>query len=87
MESAKITPVPENSAESTSQTKMTGQESKKATAVASKSRVIHYPFWFGGTASSMAACVTHPLDLCTLSLYKGPVVAGSLLRPSSYSYV
>lgn len=24
---------------------------------------IHYPFWFGGSASSMAACVTHPLDL------------------------
>ena len=24
---------------------------------------ISYPFWFGGTASSMAACVTHPLDL------------------------
>jgi hypothetical protein len=22
-----------------------------------------YPFWFGGSASSMAACVTHPLDL------------------------
>lgn len=26
---------------------------------------IHYPFWFGGSASSMAACVTHPLDLGT----------------------
>lgn len=25
-----------------------------------------YPFWFGGSASSMAACVTHPLDLGTL---------------------
>jgi solute carrier family 25 (mitochondrial dicarboxylate transporter), member 10 len=25
--------------------------------------VIRYPFWFGGSASSMAACVTHPLDL------------------------
>jgi len=24
---------------------------------------IPYPFWFGGSASSMAACVTHPLDL------------------------
>ncbi|RCI11920.1 hypothetical protein L249_4225 [Ophiocordyceps polyrhachis-furcata BCC 54312] len=24
---------------------------------------IRYPFWFGGSASSMAACVTHPLDL------------------------
>lgn len=26
---------------------------------------IYYPFWFGGSASSMAACVTHPLDLGT----------------------
>ncbi|KAL2257182.1 hypothetical protein VTK26DRAFT_552 [Humicola hyalothermophila] len=29
----------------------------------SKQKPIHYPFWFGGSASSMAACVTHPLDL------------------------
>lgn len=28
-----------------------------------KQKPIHYPFWFGGSASSMAACVTHPLDL------------------------
>ncbi|VUC35143.1 unnamed protein product [Clonostachys rosea] len=28
-----------------------------------KKSAIHYPFWFGGSASSMAACVTHPLDL------------------------
>lgn len=27
---------------------------------------IAYPFWFGGSASSLAACVTHPLDLGTL---------------------
>ncbi|EQB50265.1 hypothetical protein CGLO_10310 [Colletotrichum gloeosporioides Cg-14] len=26
---------------------------------------MRYPFWFGGSASSMAACVTHPLDLGT----------------------
>jgi hypothetical protein len=26
-------------------------------------KAIKYPFWFGGSASSMAACVTHPLDL------------------------
>ena len=25
---------------------------------------IHYPLWFGGSASCFAACVTHPLDLC-----------------------
>ena len=26
---------------------------------------IHYPFWFGGSASCFAAAVTHPLDLST----------------------
>lgn len=26
---------------------------------------VKYPFWFGGSASSFAACVTHPLDLGT----------------------
>ncbi|KAK1481231.1 hypothetical protein CCUS01_04343 [Colletotrichum cuscutae] len=29
---------------------------------------LRYPFWFGGSASSMAACVTHPLDLANESL-------------------
>lgn len=24
---------------------------------------VHYPFWFGGSASCCAAAVTHPLDL------------------------
>lgn len=26
---------------------------------------VHYPFWFGGSAASMAAVCTHPLDLST----------------------
>ncbi|KAI0095588.1 putative dicarboxylate carrier protein [Daldinia grandis] len=29
---------------------------------------ISYPFWFGGSASSFAACVTHPLDLVKVRL-------------------
>ncbi|KAJ1338520.1 solute carrier family 25 (mitochondrial dicarboxylate transporter) member 10 [Microdochium nivale] len=29
---------------------------------------VSYPFWFGGSASSMAACVTHPLDLVKVRL-------------------
>ncbi|KAJ9141841.1 hypothetical protein NKR23_g7622 [Pleurostoma richardsiae] len=29
---------------------------------------IRYPFWFGGSASSFAACVTHPLDLVKVRL-------------------
>ncbi|KAF2404861.1 mitochondrial carrier [Trichodelitschia bisporula] len=28
-----------------------------------RTRTIAYPFWFGGSASCFAACVTHPLDL------------------------
>ncbi|KAF2668341.1 mitochondrial carrier [Microthyrium microscopicum] len=32
------------------------------------STAIHYPFWFGGSASSLAACVTHPLDLVKVRL-------------------
>ncbi|EXK93840.1 hypothetical protein FOQG_05034 [Fusarium oxysporum f. sp. raphani 54005] len=39
----------------------------KATADAKKT-TIRYPFWFGGSASSMAACVTHPLDLVKVRL-------------------
>ncbi|KAG5661158.1 hypothetical protein KAF25_002801 [Fusarium avenaceum] len=38
-----------------------------ATADAKKT-TIRYPFWFGGSASSMAACVTHPLDLVKVRL-------------------
>ncbi|KAI1083952.1 putative dicarboxylate carrier protein [Whalleya microplaca] len=37
---------------------------KKALAL----KQIAYPFWFGGTASSLAACVTHPLDLVKVRL-------------------
>ncbi|KAK4061236.1 hypothetical protein Trihar35433_9563 [Trichoderma harzianum] len=29
---------------------------------------VRYPFWFGGSASSLAACVTHPLDLIKVRL-------------------
>lgn len=28
-----------------------------------KPAAVRYPFWFGGSAASMAAVVTHPLDL------------------------
>ncbi|OAL35416.1 hypothetical protein AYO20_05266 [Fonsecaea nubica] len=33
---------------------------------------IHYPFWFGGSAASMAAVVTHPLDLVKVRLQTRP---------------
>jgi len=33
-----------------------------------KNNVITYPFWFGGSSSSLAACVTHPLDLIKVRL-------------------
>jgi dicarboxylate transporter 10 len=28
-----------------------------------KSTTVHYPFWFGGSASCFATFFTHPLDL------------------------
>jgi hypothetical protein len=34
-----------------------------STPVQSKQKKVHYPFWFGGSASCFAAAVTHPLDL------------------------
>ncbi|OQE22064.1 hypothetical protein PENFLA_c013G05362 [Penicillium flavigenum] len=33
------------------------------TPAQSKPKQLHYPFWFGGSASCFAASVTHPLDL------------------------
>ncbi|TDZ37903.1 Mitochondrial dicarboxylate transporter [Colletotrichum spinosum] len=36
---------------------------KKQTEKKKPDTSMRYPFWFGGSASSMAACVTHPLDL------------------------
>lgn len=30
---------------------------------------IRYPFWFGGSASALAACATHPLDLGTVTCF------------------
>ena len=35
---------------------------------------IHYPFWFGGSASCFAATVTHPLDLGKLIALRHPTV-------------
>ena len=37
-------------------------------SAAAKPASIHYPFWFGGSASSLAACVTHPMDLVKVRL-------------------
>ncbi|TQB72241.1 Mitochondrial dicarboxylate transporter [Monascus purpureus] len=34
-----------------------------STPVAPPKKKVHYPFWFGGSASCCAAAVTHPLDL------------------------
>ncbi|KAH8811661.1 mitochondrial carrier domain-containing protein [Xylogone sp. PMI_703] len=40
------------------------QEEKELTRRKAREREqLRYPFWFGGSASCFAACVTHPLDL------------------------
>ena len=47
--------------------KVKDKEAVAMTTAPAKKKVttptVKYPFWFGGSASSMAACVTHPLDL------------------------
>ncbi|KAB8069813.1 mitochondrial carrier domain-containing protein [Aspergillus leporis] len=41
---------------------------------------VHYPFWFGGSASCFAAAVTHPLDLVKVRLQtRGPGAPTSML--------
>lgn len=57
--------------------------SKKQPAAAS-SKSIHYPFWFGGSASSLAACVTHPMDLVKVRLQ---MRHGDLPRTMSGTFV
>lgn len=47
-----------------------------------KGKPIRYPFWFGGSASSMAACVTHPLDLGESELIQN-AIGGSLTNYAS----
>lgn len=42
---------------------------------------VHYPFWFGGSAASMAAVCTHPLDLST-HFVQGPGVTASSANTS-----
>jgi dicarboxylate transporter 10 len=41
----------------------TQQVAPAQTPAQSKPKQVHYPFWFGGSASCFAAGVTHPLDL------------------------
>jgi dicarboxylate transporter 10 len=32
-------------------------------------KTVHYPFWFGGSASCCATLFTHPLDLGKSDIY------------------
>jgi dicarboxylate transporter 10 len=41
---------------------------KNAKTTTKTTPTVKYPFWFGGSSSSMAACVTHPLDLIKVRL-------------------
>ncbi|KIX97263.1 uncharacterized protein Z520_06715 [Fonsecaea multimorphosa CBS 102226] len=48
---------------------------------------IHYPFWFGGSAASMAAVVTHPLDLVKVRLQtRSPSAPKSTLGTFAYVF-
>ncbi|KAL4893181.1 mitochondrial carrier domain-containing protein [Aspergillus ambiguus] len=53
------------------------QPSRAASAPVKK---VHYPFWFGGSASCFAAAVTHPLDLVKVRLQtRGPGAPTTML--------
>ncbi|GLA35823.1 mitochondrial dicarboxylate transporter [Aspergillus niger] len=45
--------------------KLEASHPPKAANAAAPAKKVHYPFWFGGSASCFAAAVTHPLDLGT----------------------
>ncbi|OSS50364.1 hypothetical protein B5807_05070 [Epicoccum nigrum] len=47
-------------------TKRSGAEVRKSEDVVAKT--VHYPFWFGGSASCCATLFTHPLDLVKVRL-------------------
>ncbi|KAK1595018.1 mitochondrial carrier domain-containing protein [Colletotrichum navitas] len=60
-----------NMGQTEGQEKPQPQPRQAATATTKKKTTqpsMRYPFWFGGSASSMAACVTHPLDLVKVRL-------------------
>lgn len=59
MQAANMAPVSQNSGDAA--TAKAARDEQKQQKMAKTSR--RYPFWFGGSASSFAACVTHPLDL------------------------
>jgi dicarboxylate transporter 10 len=48
-------------------TKRSGAEVTKSQDVVAKT--VHYPFWFGGSASCCATLFTHPLDLGKSDIY------------------
>ncbi|RAK96275.1 putative mitochondrial dicarboxylate carrier [Aspergillus ibericus CBS 121593] len=48
--------------------------------VSTPAKKVHYPFWFGGSASCMAAAVTHPLDLVKVRLQtRGPGAPSTMI--------
>jgi len=48
---------------------------KEAVFQEKKHNDLHYPWWFGGSASCFAVTLTHPLDLSTATLLLPMTVA------------
>lgn len=48
---------------------------------------IHYPFWFGGSASIMSICFTHPLDLVKVRLQTQPHAGTRLGMGQMFAHV
>ncbi|KIX04044.1 uncharacterized protein Z518_07597 [Rhinocladiella mackenziei CBS 650.93] len=60
---------------------------QKAKSKPKSAAVVRYPFWFGGSAASMAAVVTHPLDLVKVRLQtRLPQAPKSMLGTFAYVF-
>ncbi|KAF2157501.1 dicarboxylate transporter [Myriangium duriaei CBS 260.36] len=61
--------------------KVNGKAQQRASRKSHDSDNITYPWWFGGSASCFAVCLTHPLDLIKVRMqaaHKGPVRLGTV---------
>ncbi|KAF2683061.1 mitochondrial carrier [Lentithecium fluviatile CBS 122367] len=62
-----------------------GEVAKMEQEPKATSSSIRYPFWFGGSATAMAACVTHPFDLLKVRLQTRTADAPRTLRSTFHN--
>ncbi|KAF1929234.1 mitochondrial carrier [Didymella exigua CBS 183.55] len=67
------------------QTQRSRSEASKSADVARKA--VHYPFWFGGSASCCATLFTHPLDLVKVRLQTQPAAGAKLNMSQMFAHI